>query len=92
MKLKHVAPSAEVSLAIVRELSEHAMLRPAPLYLHCRALRPATEREGIAFQPWNARWFPQIRRELAPPRSVITEQIVTQERTYASRQPLPQQD
>lgn len=39
-RLNRVATSAEVCERVVRELSERAMLRPAPMKLFCKPYRP----------------------------------------------------
>lgn len=56
--LQQVTASAEQCEAMVRELSERAMLRPAPLRLLCRPYRPDVRTDGAVaavvrmHRPW----------------------------------------
>ena len=54
--MKFVSPNAEVSLAAVRELSEHAVSRPWDRQLRCTTWpRPSHAVAPTVFQPWRMR-------------------------------------
>lgn len=53
--MKFVSPSHEVSLAMVRHLSEHAVNKPWSRQLRCTTRpRPSLHRDVPVFQPWVA--------------------------------------